>query len=117
MKRACFAKNPSIIHIQTPRITHSVQKDHYLSRKFGGEANAGVKNTPASDKNIRINGKIPDPNSPDGPALITQAELQEDAMPFKGAGAKPRPMTGPILEMKLHQQNTREPVQVSFQLK
>jgi hypothetical protein len=68
-------------------------------------------------ENIRVNGKMTEPDSPDGPVLITQAELQEDAMPFTGVGTKPRPMTGPILEMKLHQQNTREPVQVSFQLK
>jgi hypothetical protein len=35
-------------------------------------------------------------DSPDGPALITQTELREDAMPLTGAGAKSRHMTGPI---------------------
>jgi hypothetical protein len=67
--------------------------------------------------NIRVNGKITDPASLDGPELITEAEVKEDTMPFIGAGSKPRFMAGPILEMTLHQRNTREQVQVSFQLK
>jgi hypothetical protein len=67
-------------------------------------------------ENVRIDGRSADPVSPDEPVLITETELQEDAMPFTGAGGKPRSLAGPILEMTLHQGNTREEVHVSFQL-
>ena len=68
-------------------------------------------------KNIMINGKQVELHSSDEVAFITQPELQEDAMPFKGAGSRPRSMAGPILELTLHHQNVLESLQISCELK
>jgi hypothetical protein len=68
-------------------------------------------------KNIEVNGKKLELGSSDDITLITQAELQETAMPFTGAGSRPRPMTGSILELTIHQKGVREPVQISCKLK
>ena len=68
-------------------------------------------------KNIVVNGKQVELNSSDEVALITQPELQEDALPFKGAGSRPRSMAGPILELTLHHLNVLESLQISCELK
>jgi hypothetical protein len=75
--------------------------------------NLPIKSNP---KNIKVNGKMLNLGSPDGADLITQPELQGETMPFKGAGSKPRPMAGPILELTIHQQDVLKPVQISFTL-
>jgi hypothetical protein len=43
-----YVKILRIILIPVRGIIFSVKKDHYQSRKYGSETNAGVKNTPAS---------------------------------------------------------------------
>jgi hypothetical protein len=68
-------------------------------------------------KNIMVNGKKLELYSSDEAVLITQSELQEETMPFKGAGSRPRPMAGPILELSIHQQDVLKPLQISFTLK
>ena len=71
----------------------------------------------SSPKSIKINGKKVKLGTSNEAVLITQPELQEEAMPFKGAGNKPRPMTGPILELTIHQKDCLESIQISCQLK
>jgi alpha-glucosidase (family GH31 glycosyl hydrolase) len=76
-------------------------------------------NLPENTKpeNVRINGKKLKSNSSNRMKIITEAELQEDAMPFKGAGSKPRSLAGPVLELTIHQKNVRESIRVSFDVK
>ena len=68
-------------------------------------------------KNIMVNGKRLELDSSDKAVLITKSELQEETMPFKGFGSKPRPMAGPILELTIHQQDVLKSIQISFILK
>jgi hypothetical protein len=76
-------------------------------------------NLPGDSKpdRIRINGETMKPNSLNTMTIITETELKEDAMPFKGAGSKPRSLAGPILELIIHQKNVRESIRLSFDLK
>jgi hypothetical protein len=72
-------------------------------------------NLPENSKpaNIMINGKKVKLNSADAAAYITQSEIQGETMPFNGAGSKPRPMAGPILEMTVHQRDVLKPIRIS----
>lgn len=64
-------------------------------------------------KNIMINGKKVKLNSSDASVFITQSEIQGETMPFLGAGSRPRPMAGPILEMTVHQRDVLKPIRIS----
>jgi hypothetical protein len=76
-------------------------------------------NLPKNSKpeNIRINGNKLKSNSPNSITIITETELKEDAMPFKGNGSKTRSLAGPVLELSIHQNNIRESIRISFTLK
>ena len=66
---------------------------------------------------IEVNGKKLELGTSNGTILITQPELREETMPLSGAGSKPRPSAGPILELTIHQKDVRQLVLVSCQLK
>lgn len=76
-------------------------------------------NLPANQQpeDIRINSKMLEANPSAKWTLITEAESQEEAVPFKGIGSRPRSLAGPILELSVSQKNVREAVHVSFKLK
>jgi hypothetical protein len=67
-------------------------------------------------KNIMVNGKRLELDSSDEAVLITKSELQEETMPFKGIGSKPRPTAGSILELTIHQEDVLKSIQISFTL-
>jgi hypothetical protein len=67
--------------------------------------------------NIKIDGRKLELNESNEAVLITQSENRNETMPFKGAGSRPRPMAGPILELNIHQQDVMKSFRISFTLK
>ncbi|RPI03643.1 MAG: DUF5110 domain-containing protein [Ignavibacteriae bacterium] len=70
-----------------------------------------------SPGHIQVNGKNVQLNSSKEAVLITQKEPRDDAMPFSGSGSKPRSLSGPILELTVHQQDVYKPLRISFTLR
>jgi hypothetical protein len=89
-------------------------RNEIQSRNWIIRLNLPVKCKPG---NIRVNGKMLGAKSPNKMKLISETEQKEDSMPFTGAGCRPRPMAGPVMELNVDQQNIQEIIRVSFNLK
>jgi hypothetical protein len=108
-------------------LTRSGEKIQLLIDKRQGNYNGAISsrdwtirlNLPqnSAPTDIEVDGKKLVPGSSDEIVLISQPESREDAMPFAGAGSKPRPMAGSILELKVHQKDLGEVVRISCIIK
>ena len=108
-------------------LTRSEEKIQFVIHKTEGKYPGAVSrrdwvvrlNLPRNSTpgDIQVNGKKMGLDSRENIALITQTDQWEEAMPFSGPGSGPRSGAGPILEFTIHQQDIREPIQISCRLK
>jgi alpha-glucosidase (family GH31 glycosyl hydrolase) len=119
-QKDAFCKTPVTMtkHEETLQLAIDKRQGNYngaiSSREWVIRLNLPQHSTP---KNIEVNGKKLEPGSSKDITVITQTELREETMPLRGAGSKPRPSAGQVLELTIHQKDVREPVVMTCTLK
>jgi alpha-glucosidase (family GH31 glycosyl hydrolase) len=119
-QKGVFRKTPVTLLRHNGKVELLIDKvqgsynDSVKSRDWIIRLNLPVKCKPG---NVKIDGKMAGAKSSNILKLISKTEQKEDAMPFAGAGSKPRANAGSILELNIHQQNIQESIRVSFNIK